>query len=81
MGVDEVIQGPERIALIGQNGAEVPTLLNRHRPLGPATTPVGFQNSATGSDRKAQPGTGERDRPRGRELIAASGTGWLGYRR
>ena len=32
-------------------------------------------------DRKAQPGTGERDRPRGRELIAASGTGWLGYRR
>ena len=31
------------------------------------------------SDRKAEPGTGERDHRRGRELIAASGTGWLGH--
>ena len=31
----------------------------------------------TPSDRKAKPGTGERDRRRGRELIAASGTDWL----
>jgi hypothetical protein len=36
-------------------------------------------DSAITPDRKAEPGTGERDHRRGRELIAASGTGWLGH--